>query len=470
MIDRLIKIILIFLLIFTPLAFGSMELWALTVMEFGILAMIALYAIGEMFFGEELLKEKRCASAAPADSKTKTAERYRIPIFLLGLFLALILFQMIPLPPGVLKTLSPKTYELRRHFAFPFEGGETTFWPISLFPYATKVEFLKWAALIVFFIFLLYWKGFGRGLKGAAPFLITIMGVGIAESLYGIFEYFSGHRHILHIEAPRLVNSVTGTFINPNYFAGYLLMVIPLSVGYLFAREAEQEFHYRGWRHRLASLDGKTLLMWFGILVMILGLIFSASRTGIVCLLFSFGVISLLFRDSRGGKRLSWPLIFIFTLAVAWAAWIGLEAVIGRFSTVPEDFLFRKNVWENTLGIIKDFPLLGTGLGTFAQIFPVYQSFPLLASITHAENDYLQLASEMGIIGILSLLVAFFLISLKILSRIHSLSFLDSRRFIVVNATIGILAILLHSFFERNIQVPSNALYFLGIVGIIIKI
>ena len=94
-----------------------------------------------------------------------------------------------------------------------------------------------------------------------------------------------------------------------------LLMVIPLSVGYLFAREAEQEFPYRGWRHRLASLDGKTLLMWFGVLVMILALIFSASRMGIACLLLAFGVITLLFRDPQGERWFSRPLMFISALA-----------------------------------------------------------------------------------------------------------------------------------------------------------
>jgi len=62
------------------------------------------------------------------------------------------------------------------------------------------------------------------------PFIIVILAVGIWESLYGIFEFFSGHGQILNLEGEGLVPAVTGTFINRNYFAGYLLMVIPLSV------------------------------------------------------------------------------------------------------------------------------------------------------------------------------------------------------------------------------------------------
>ena len=305
-------------------------------------------------------------------------------------------------------------------------------------------------------------------MKGVAPFLITIMTVGIAESLYGIFEFFSGHRHILHIDAPRLVNSVTGTFINPNYFAGYLLMVIPLSIGYLFAREAEQEFHYRGWRHRLASLDGKTLLMWFGVLVMILALIFSASRMGIACLLLSFSVITLLFRDPQGGRRFSRTLMFILTLGVVWAAWLGLDAVIGRFTTVSEDFLFRKGIWENTLRIIKDFPLLGTGLGTFAQIFPMYQSFHIQEIVTHAENDFLQLTSEAGLIGIGILFILVYFFALKGIPRIYSALF-SPQIYIAIGGLVGILGLMFHSLAERNLQVPANALLFIFVAFLIVR-
>jgi O-antigen ligase len=461
MIDWLIKRILILLLVFTPFAFGSMEIWALTVMEFGILAMIALYVIGEIFSK----KEPSIASADPENTKNNS---YRLPIFLLCLFLALILFQMIPLPPGLLKILSPKTYELRQQFAFPFEGQGPAYWPISLFPYATKIEFFKWAALIGFFIFLLHWKGFGRGLKGVAPYIITIMIVGIVESLYGIFEFFSGHRHILHIYSPRLVNSVTGTFINPNNFAGYLLMVIPLSIGYLFAREAEQEFHYQGWRQRLSSLDGKTMLMWFGILVMILALIFSASRMGIACLLLSFSVIALLFRDLHGGRRFSRTLLFILALAVVWAAWLGLDVVIGRFFTAVDDFKLRPMVWKDTFRIFKDFPLLGTGLGTFTQIFPMYQSFHMEAIITHAENDFLQLASETGLLGAAVLLSIFIYFIFKAFSTMGSLAF-SPKKYLATGILVAILGLMLFSLMERNIQVTANAFLFVFIVVLLLK-
>jgi hypothetical protein len=99
-----------------------------------------------------------------------------------------------------------------------------------------------------------------------------------------MFEFFSGHQHILYLKG---ISSVTGTFINRNYFAGYLLMVIPLSMGLFFSREALHAGRFKGWRQRLSSLDGKTLLIGFGIIVMILGLIFSIEDGNLSLLLSS---------------------------------------------------------------------------------------------------------------------------------------------------------------------------------------
>jgi O-antigen ligase len=295
-----------------------------------------------------------------------------------------------------------------------------------------------------------------------------IMLVGIGESLYGMLEFFSGHRYILNLDMN--VSSVTGTFINRNYFAGYLLMVIPLSIGYFFSREVSQKSWFMGWRHRVSSLDGKTLLIAFGIILMILGLIFSASRMGIVSLLLSFSLVSFFFRESQRGERFSKTTVLIFGLALLWAVWIGLDAVISRFFTTSEDFKSRWMFWVNTYHIFKDFPLIGSGLGTFVHIFPMYRSFHIHGLVTHAENDYLQLASEVGLIGIGLVLVLFLFLFYKAVSGIRSLHSRDSKKYIGIGGLVGILALMFHSLVERNIQVPANAFLYTFIFALILRI
>ena len=279
MINTLITLLLVFLIIFTPIAFGSIELWAYSVMELGILFIIILWAV------QKLIPRTSNSSLQASNSELRTSNsKLTIPFLFLSLFLLLILFQMISLPSGLVKIISPKTYALRQSLSIsniepsalsPSEPSASSF-PLSFIPFLTQIEFFKWLTLIGLFVFLMRWKPLEQSDRGTKRLMVVVMMVGVFESLYGIFEFFSGHRHILYVEAESLVSAVTGTFINRNYLAGYLLMVIPASIGFLFSREAVQDSGYGSWRERLSSLDGKSLLIGFGVIVMILGLLLSA--------------------------------------------------------------------------------------------------------------------------------------------------------------------------------------------------
>jgi len=471
MYDKAIKFLLALLLIFTPIAFGSMEIWAFSLMELGILLIIILFVIQSFFLQDHRVH----ASHNPQSAIRIPHSAFVIPLLFLFLFLLLVLFQMIPLPSGMIKIISPKTFELRSTLSFELSAlsfqlsPKNSSFELSFLPFLTRIEFFKWLTLSGLFVFLLNWKLSNRG-SDIRHLIPVIMLVGIAESLYGMFEFFSGHRYILHIDGSSLISSVTGTFINRNYFAGYLLMVIPLSIGYLFSRESFQMGRFSGWRNRLTSLDGKTALIAFGIILMILGLIFSASRMGISGLLLSFTLTSFLFRDPQRERRLSKTTVLIFGLAVLWAVWIGLDAVISRFFSVSESFKDRWTIWVNTFQIFKDFPLFGSGLGTFVQVFPMYRSFHILGLYTHAENDFLQLASEVGLVGIGLLLFVFVFLFFRAVLAIRSFHSRDSKKYIGMGALVGVLALVFHSIVERNIQVPANAFLFTFIWAVILKI
>jgi len=445
-IDRTIEILLILLLIFTPIAFGSQVLWASFLMVLGVLLIIILWAIQSL-------------TPQPSARRPMTEKESRVALILLCLFLGLVLFQMIPLPGGVTRILSPKTYELRSQLSAigsATHSGPLVV-PLSFFPLATRIEFFKWAALAGLFICLLHWRLSDNGYRIINHLVIVVLIVGVFESLYGIFEFFSGHRHILNLDWSSRISSVTGTFVNRNYFAGYLLMVIPLGIGFLLSREVSQSERFRGWRYRLSSLDGKDFLIAFGLIMMILGLLLSASRMGILSLLISFSLISLLLRDPHRRQRASKAPVLVLGLAVLWAAWIGLDAVISRFFSVSEGLESRWVFWGNTFQIVKDFPLLGSGLGTFVKVFPMYRSFHVRGVATHAENDFLQLTSEVGLLGVGLLLVLFLFLFFRAASGIHSLSGREPQRYIGIGGLIGILALMLHTTVERNIQVPANA-------------
>ena len=472
MFNQTLELLLILLLIFTPIAFGAMDLWAASLMESAILFMIVLYAIRWGIFYKLGNPQSTISSRSP-DSAIRNPQS-AIPLsffslFLFGLFLCLILFQMLPLPPAVMKAVSPRTYEIR-HFLLngpPLEPSADSY-PLSFGLFATEIQFLKWLALIGLFVFLRIWDLPGEEDRRLKRLVLVVFLVGVFESLYGMFEVFSGHNQSLTFKLSDA--SVAGTFISRNILAGYLLMVIPLSTGFLLWRERGGKLHYGGWRHRLSSLDGKTVLLGFGIIVMVLALLFSASRMGITSLFLSITVSAFLFRSPVGGKRISKVPILILGLALLWAAWIGLDAVAGRFLVTSEDFGHRWAVWLDTARIVRDFPLFGTGLGTFWQVFPMYRSFHLIGFTEHAENDFLQLASEAGLIGMGFLLILFASFFYKAVSGVRSLSLRDPRRYVGMGGLVGILALMFHSLVEKNIQIPSNVFLFTFIFALALHV
>ncbi|MCX5681309.1 MAG: O-antigen ligase family protein, partial [Candidatus Omnitrophica bacterium] len=76
----------------------------------------------------------------------------------------------------------------------------------------------------------------------------------------------------------------------------------------------------------------------------------------------------------------------------------------------------RPHIWQDTVKIVQDFPVWGTGLGTFSHIFSHYRDFAIeLGFLRYTHCDYLQLVSEMGIMGgIFLVLFIFYFIKLYV--------------------------------------------------------
>jgi O-antigen ligase len=144
--------------------------------------------------------------------------------------------------------------------------------------------------------------------------------------------------------------------------------------------------------------------------------------------------------------------------------------VISRFFYTSEGLSSRWILWANTAGIFKDFPILGSGLGTFSEVFSMYRTTHILRVDIQAENDLLQLASEVGVVGALPLIGLFILLFSKAVSGIRSLSQNDPRRYIAVGGLVGILALMFHSFVQKNLQLPANAFLYTVMWGMVLRI
>ena len=116
--------------------------------------------------------------------------------------------------------------------------------------------------------------------------------------------------------------------------------------------------------------------------------------------------------------------------------------------------------------MVRDYPLTGTGAGSFYSTYPMYDSGSFMfAFIKHAHNDYLEFASDLG-------LVAFSLLGFCVLVSLwQSIRAQLGRRDRLMQgmgfaASMAIVALLIHSTVDFNLHIPANAATFMVILAL----
>ena len=127
----------------------------------------------------------------------------------------------------------------------------------------------------------------------------------------------------------------------------------------------------------------------------------------------------------------------------------------------------RAEVWGEAISIIKDFPLFGTGLNTYAVVGPHYKSFERGGYYPH--NSYLHMAADSGLLGLgafLWIIFTLFKTSLTNLKKIDD-KFYNA---LLAGLLAGLFAFLIHSFVDTNIYTLQlgNLMWF--IMGLIVAV
>lgn len=165
-----------------------------------------------------------------------------------------------------------------------------------------------------------------------------------------------------------------------------------------------------------------------------------------------------------------WIIVGVFlALTLFYGLRIGFGPIIDRFMALDQGDS-RLDYWKDSLAIISTHPL-GIGLASFKYVFPVYNVTSMTESITpyYLHNDVLQLMVETGWPGAAILLSAFLVFMVKCFLRIRRMDFdADPQHFFVaVGAFSGIVSICVHSFFDFNLQIPANAMYFVVLMAML---
>ncbi len=424
--DRAIEATLVLLLFGLPFALGAVEAWGYGAMEVGVAGLTLLFLArgwsrGHLFW---------MASSAN---------------LLLLLLLLLPLFQALPLPPAVLARLSPRAAEIAL-------SGESAWVPLALNGTLLREEALKWIAYGVAFFIVTNWLHDPRRVK---RFFVYFVLVGVSLTLFALIQLaFWNGKLFWRIET--LSAFPFGPYVNHNHFAGFIELALGATLGLLLA---DTQPVLSG-RIRLRDYSGARALWLLGLgALLLIGLLLSRSRGGVVSVLGASAILPLLLKRSDSRRALLMILLLLAAL-VAGVLAFGSGAVLGSYQFAGDPSVhYRLHTWRDTLALVRDYALLGCGLGNFAEVFPAYKSGFAGFFTVHPENDYLQALAELGIVGFGVLMALLLILGRRLLSLWHERRN-EEVRGLAAGGLFGLIAFLLHGLYDFNFHIPANAFAF----------
>ena len=315
------------------------------------------------------------------------------------------LLQITPLPPALLHFLSPQHGVLLPLWSGNADlAGSLGAWPtLSLNVGETRQAMIVGLSYIaLFFVTTQRLRRVGdierllKGIAAAAGFMALF---GVVQWLTSNGKFYWFYDYPMTTAGHRL----KGAFTNRNHFAEFLALGCAPLMWWLLTTLEQRSVTASSFGRRAARNNADTLLGGLLLLlgVLVFSVLFSLSRGGTVALGVSLIVmLGLLFRAQRLSGRAVAALLSMSLVAGSLFLMFGYEKVSDRLDNWESDE--RLAVWEANWKIVCDFPLFGTGLGTHADACPMYYDPPFVeVEFTHAENSYLQIASECGVLGLL---------------------------------------------------------------------
>ena len=284
-------------------------------------------------------------------------------------------------------------------------------------------------------------------------------------SMFAIYQFATNSEYVWHFIKPAVFRKRgSGTYINPNDLAGFLEMLVPLGLAYTLAGRLN---------HLLRVFLG------YASLVMLTGIGVTLSRgawaaTGVALALF----FALLIR--RREYRIPALIVLAALTAASFYFYSKADRVQKRLhnvvsTTSPDSTQIRLWLWEPTLQMWKDHPWFGVGPAHFDYRFPRYRPEEVQDRAGFAHNDYLNTLADWGVVGAVLVAAAFALLyasvfkTWKVVSRDPSAfgTKPSNRAAFVLGASIGLLAILIHSFTDFNMHVPANAILAVALMALL---
>ncbi len=439
-------------LFFAPLAFGTTELWSTVTAQ-----LLVAVAVLCCFLPR---------------SKQRKRLFYQVPgVTPLLLCLSWIYLQCLPLPVETIRLISPQTVAIYQPILelLPAE----TWIPLTINLQATLFEALRFTTYILFYILTVQLLASNKRLSATVT---SIVWLALFIAFVSMLQKAAAPDSLFWLRKKEYGYSSFGPWVYKNQYAGFMVMLCPLVLA-LFLLHRPITDHDESFRERLLHLFSGTganlhLLFGFGVIVVMASVLLAQSRGGLLSLVFALLLFFLLLARSQR-KIQTWTLLFLFVGLLAAGGWFSWGAIMAKFDQaidLSEGTLqnARFSIWNDTIKIVPDFLVTGTGFGTFIDIFPNYKSFADSLIYDHAHNDYLELLTDGGLVGFI--LAAWFVVIVlwkgwqKIFSRHERFSVL-----IAIASFSGIAGLLFFSLTDFNLHNWANGLYFFFLCGLLVS-
>ncbi|MDP2620650.1 MAG: O-antigen ligase family protein [Hyphomicrobiales bacterium] len=340
---------------------------------------------------------------------------------------------------------------------------------ISVNPYVTRTALLRLMTYGAVFWLALQ---LGRERQKADLILNSLAFAITAYAIYGLVLWSAGSRTILWYDKWAYQSVLTATFINRNSFATYAGMgSIGLLGLFLWSlrnalRSHPDDLVKRRVARLVRSISGMAGLYLLALAVTLTALFLTSSRAGFAATMLALAMLLILtLMHGRIGA-----IGTVIALAACLAVFIFLfnltgEGLVERLSGIEASAEQRVNVYARTFQAIVDSPWLGTGYGTFENIFPIYRDETISAwgvwDLAH--NSYLENMLELGVPAAFALFVA--IGSCAWLCLRGASSRLRAVHFPLIGFAASLL-VALHSLVDFSLQMPGVAITFAALLGL----
>jgi O-antigen ligase len=207
----------------------------------------------------------------------------------------------------------------------------------------------------------------------------------------------------------------------------------------------------------------KGMLRLSSIIILVGSLLMSLSRAGITFSLLSLAMLFLLYLSIRAKHRsLYGPMTAILILALIAIIFLNGDKFFYRISETTLEHDFRMKAYEQIWPAIWSAPIMGFGLGSFEQVFPMYADIET-SQLTRAHNDWLEMIFELGWPGAL---LWFSLLSGLVFRCFWGIYRRERDQVFPLVACCAGLLVGLHSFVDFSLQIPAIAASFAALLGI----